>query len=139
MVVLKTKAQVSMEYLAIFTIAFMMTIPLVIIYIAQTQNIRADVTNAEAQKIASEIIDGVEEVYYMGAPSQKTLRLDFPEGIKEVHVERNALVFEVVTAELDYNITKDTNANMTGSIGRFSGLHIITFTAQEDEVLISDK
>ena len=63
---LKRKAQISMEYLIIFAVAFSMTIPLVIIYARQTGNIQADVTQAQMYKVASKISDYAEQVYYMG-------------------------------------------------------------------------
>ena len=45
------KAQVSMEYLMVFSIAIMMTMPLIIIYSTQTANMQADITEYSRDKL----------------------------------------------------------------------------------------
>jgi len=135
----RRKAQVSMEYLAIFSIAFMMTIPLIIIYAVQTQNAQADITNAEIYRSASKIMDSAEEVYFMGDPAQKTLDVSFPKGITEVLIYENSIIFNITSGELQYELAIDTIANLTGSIRSHDGPHIITFTSVNNQVVINDK
>jgi hypothetical protein len=135
------KAQSSMEYLIIFGIAIVMTMPLVIIYTTQTDNIRADITNAEVEKISSKIMDYAESVYYIGEPARKTLEVQFPAGITSVEIENDTITFNITTHELSYSAIKDTTSGaiLTGTIKPFSGLHIITFIAEGNTVIISDK
>ncbi|HYD03047.1 MAG TPA: hypothetical protein VEC16_01995 [Alphaproteobacteria bacterium] len=132
------KAQVSMEYLIIFTVAFTMTLPLIAIYANQTNNIQADVTNAQLYKVATKISDYSEQVYYMGEPSQRTLQINFPDGINSVTVNGTNIIFNVTTNQLTYLVVKETNANLTGSIQNFPGQHIITFKAEGNMVNITD-
>ncbi len=73
-----------MEYLVIFSITFVLIIPLIIIFVAQTQNMQEDITNAQLDKISSEIHDAALEVLFMGPPSQKTIRVSFPAGIQSI-------------------------------------------------------
>ncbi len=134
-----SKAQVSMEYLIIFGIAFAMTLPLIIIYSQQTNNIQADLTQMQTYKAASKIADYSEQVYYMGAPSQRTLTIHFPPGVESVTLDNNQIIFNITTADLSYQIIKETTANVTGSIRPFEGQHILVFTAQINSVLIVDK
>lgn len=134
-----TKAQVSIEYLIIFGIAFMMTFPLIIIYAKQTTNIQADVTNAQIFRVSSKISDYAEEVYYAGEPSQRTLIISFPEGITSVTLNNTLIIFNVTTADLNYVVVKETSANLTGSIRSFSGQHVIAFKAEKNYVNITDK
>jgi hypothetical protein len=136
---LSLKAQVSMEYLIIFGIAFAMTLPLIIIYAQQTGNIQADVTQMQMYKVASKISDYAEQVYYMGAPSQRTLNINFPAGVKSVTLQDHLITFNVTTTDLSYQVVKETTANVTGSIRSFEGQHILTFVAQTNSVLITDK
>jgi hypothetical protein len=133
------KAQVSMEYLIIFGIAFALTLPLIIIYAQQTSNIQADVTQMQIYKAASKISDYAEQVYYMGPPSQRTLNINFPTGVRSVTVEGHLIIFNVTTSDLSYQVVKETTANLTGNIRNFEGQHILTFVAQTDSVLITDK
>jgi hypothetical protein len=134
-----TKAQVSIEYLIIFGIAFMMTFPLIIIYAKQITNIQADVTNAQIFRVSSKISDYAEEVYYAGEPSQRTLIISFPEGITSVTLNNTLIIFNVTTADLNYVVVKETSANLTGSIRSFSGQHVIAFKAEKNYVNITDK
>lgn len=134
-----SKAQVSMEYLIIFGIAFAMTLPLIIIYAQQTNNIQADLTQMQIYKAASKIADYSEQVYYMGAPSQRTLYINFPTGVRSVTLDNHLIIFNVTTSDLSYQVIKETTANVTGEIRPFEGQHVIVFTAQTNSVLITDK
>jgi hypothetical protein len=127
-----------MEYLIIFGIAFAMTLPLIVIYAKQTGNMRADVTQIQIYKTASKISDYAEQVYYMGEPSQRTLYIDFPEGINSVTVNGNIITFNVTTTDLTYSVVKETAANLTGTIEHFEGQHRIVFRAEANSVNITD-
>lgn len=133
------KAQVSMEYLAIFAVATLISIPLVVIYAQQTNNLQADLTSSEIVKISQEIVDAAEEVYYMGEPAQKTVEVNFPKGVKQVIVDEKEITFVVETSDLDFNRSLDTAANLTGSIRAFPGLHIVELKATATQVQITDK
>jgi uncharacterized protein (UPF0333 family) len=136
---IRNKAQVAMEYLIIFSIAFAMTLPLIIIYATQTKNIQADVTHTQIYKTASRISDYAEQVYYMGEPSQRTLTINFPQGITNVILNGTLIIFSVTTADRTYDVVKETTANVTGEIRNFEGQHIITFKAESNFVNITDK
>jgi uncharacterized protein (UPF0333 family) len=134
----RSKGQVSMEYLIIFAIAFAMTLPLIIIYSKQTGNMQADVAQIQIYKTASKISDYAEQVYYMGEPSQRTLYIDFPQGVNSVTINGNLIIFNVTTTDLTYDVVKETSANLTGTIKSFEGQHRIVFKAESNLVNISD-
>jgi len=135
---LNSKAQISMEYLIIFGIAFAMTLPLIIIYAKQTGNIQADVTNAQIYKTASKISDYAEQVYYMGEPSQRTLEIRFPAGINSVTLNGSLIIFNVTTTDMTYEVVKETTANLTGTIRSFEGIHVLVIKAESNYVRIID-
>jgi len=139
LITLGSKAQVSMEYLIIFGIAFAMTLPLILIYVKQTGNIQADVTQMQVYKAASKISDYAEQVYYMGEPSQRTLNINFPAGITSVQLNGTLIIFNITTTDLSYQVVKETAANLSGSIRSFEGEHILIFVAQTNVVRITDK
>jgi len=128
-----------MEYLIIFSIAFAMTLPLIVIYIQQTGNIQADVTHAQVYKVANKISDYAEQVYYMGEPSQRTLEITFPEGINSVSLENRTITFNITTADLTYDVAISTDANVVGEIRPFEGIHVLVFKAEFGIVNITDK
>lgn len=136
---LARKGQISMEYLAVFTIMILLVLPLTIIFITQTDNVRTDITAAEVQKISSKLIDYAEEVYFMGEPAQKTLQVYFPQGINVVSVEGQTIIFNVSRNEKSYLITRDSVATMNGSIRPFSGYHVIVFKSENETVYITDR
>jgi len=128
-----------MEYLIIFAIAFAMTLPLIIIYAKQTGNIQADVANAQMHKVTSKISNYAEQVYYMGEPSQRTLEITFPNGINSIILQDNLIIFNVTTTDLNYMVMEETDANVTGSIRPFEGIHTLIFKAESNRVVITDK
>ena len=127
-----------MEYLIIFSVAFMMTLPLLIIYAKQTGNVQADVTQSQMYTVSNRIRDYAEQVYYMGEPSERTLIIDFPRGINSVTLNGTTITFHITTTNLNYDVVEETSANLTGSIRSFPGEHVISFTAQDNDVLIID-
>jgi uncharacterized protein (UPF0333 family) len=135
----KKGGQVSIEYLAIFGVAALMLIPLIILFASQTGTIEADISYAQAENALSRIVDSAEEIYFQGPPAQKTLRVQFPKGIQEVVVESNAVVFKIKTVDGEFEVRRDTRANLEGTLKTFPGNHFIVFQSFEDSVYIEDR
>lgn len=133
------KGQVSLEYLVIFSISFVLIIPLIIIFVTQTQNMQEDITNAQLDKLSSEIHDAALEVYFMGPPAQKTIRVSFPAGIQAIELESYGMVFHMQVTELEYEFIKETDVNLTGTLKTFEGTHIIIVRSEGTHVDIQDK
>lgn len=136
---MKNKAQVSIEYLAIFSFAVLLTIPLILIFSLQTKNIQTDVTNAQTYRIISKISDSAEEIYFQGVPAKKTIRISFPEGITSIKINTSYIEATFNDGTNEISVTKDSSAVLKGSLRTFPGEHIISFTAEEDGVLLEDK
>ena len=135
----KKRGQVSIEYLAIFSISALMIIPLVIIFATQTSTIEADISYAQMENAMSRIIDSAEEIYFQGPPAKKTLRVQFPKGIKEISFEEKAIIVTMETIDGNFEIRRETAANIEGQIKTFPGSHILQFESFEDIVYIQDK
>src|SRR4030043_750560 len=89
------RAQISLEFLIVVGFALLMTFPLVIIFYQQSNNINTEVTSSQADKVASEIRDAADEVYYLGSPSKKTITVFLPENVKGVRISGNTIVFDI--------------------------------------------
>ena len=124
-----SRAQVAMEYLMIFAFAFFLTIPLIIVYTVQSSQLENDVVNAQLNKLSTEIIDSAEEVYFLGAPSQKTIYVTYPKGIQATYINNTILDFEVAADGRIYNFTMESRVPLNGTLGSFEGLHVITLRA----------
>lgn len=122
----------------IFSMTFFMSLLLLILFTTQTNNVRVDLANAQMNKAASEIVDAAREVYFMGEPAQKTIRVSFPEGVQQVIIANNSVAFYIQTSENQYQIVKDTEVNLTGSIQIFEGVHTIVVRAQGGTVVVQD-
>lgn len=132
------RAQVAMEYMIIFSMTFFMSLILIILFANQTNNIRTDLANAQMDKVGSEILDAVRQVYFMGEPAQKTIRVTFPAGIESIIVDDSFLIFTIRTTDVSYDIVKEAMINMTGSIKTYEGVHNIVVKSQGGLVVISD-
>ena len=76
------KSQVSVEYMLIMGFTVLMTLPLLLIYYTYSSESGDTVATSQALQIARRIVDASESVYYLGKPSQTTLKLNFPDNIK---------------------------------------------------------
>lgn len=128
----KKSGQVAIEYMTIFGFAFLLLIPLVILFVTQTNQIDAEIFGAQGYKSVSEIIDSAEEMYFMGAPSKKTIRVYFPKHIETAEIRDNAIFF-------DGEIIGDTTITIIGTLKPESGLHTILIEATDTAVVITDK
>jgi uncharacterized protein (UPF0333 family) len=134
------KAQVAMEYLIILGFAFLLTAPLLIIFYTQSNSINDDVTASQSAKAAAEIIDAADQVYYYGAPSQKTISLYFPQNIKEITCSGKALVMKISAKGGTSEIVSWSAGNISAPppgpaetcLKTYSGNHNIVIRAWED-------
>src|SRR3989344_4069395 len=89
------KSQVSVEYMLIMGFAALMTIPLVMIYYTYSSDSSDSVAASQAMQIARKIVDSSESVYYLGKPSQTTLKLNFPDKIHSTNLSSREVVFRM--------------------------------------------
>lgn len=128
-----------MEYLIVFSMAFLMTIPLIILFSVQTNNMKSDISNAQLSKLTSKIMDASEEVYYLGPPSKKVLEISFPNKIKNITIEPHALSIYVWRDKSVYSFYEDTLLNLTGSLRNSPGTRTVSVIATNSGVEISDE
>lgn len=130
------KGQVSMEFLLIMGFAFLLIIPVIILFLTQVSDINEDVTAAQLQKLGNELIDSIDNVYYLGAPTKKTIEIYVPDFIESIEFIGNQIWFNVSTGNVAYSIIKVAAANITGSLNTNYGMHVITITAEANSVRV---
>jgi uncharacterized protein (UPF0333 family) len=135
---MKRWGQVSLEYLMITAFAFLFTIPLLGLFYTQSQRMQQDVTTTQVDRVASELADAADEVYYLGEPSKKTLKLYMPRNVEDIQLGDQKLVFKVRREGYTTDVVKDTAANLTGSVETFEGIHVITVQAEDDGVTFTE-
>ena len=131
------KSQVSVEYMLIMGFATLMIIPLLLIYYTYSSDTSDSVATSQAMQIARKIVDSSESVYYIGKPSQTTLKLNFPDGIYSTNLSSKEVVFKIKTKNGITDIVQVSSVNMSGSLPTTQGIHIITVKAEDGYVQIT--
>lgn len=131
------KSQISVEYMLIMGFAALMTIPLLLIYYSYTADSSDLVATSQALQIARKIVDTSETVYYIGKPSQTTLKLSFPDKISSTNLSNYEVVFKIKTRSGITDIVQVSSVNITGNLPKSQGLHIVTVKANDGYVLVT--
>lgn len=131
------KSQVSVEYLFIMGFAVMMTIPLLLIYYTYSTESGESVAQNQALQIARKIVDASESVYYLGKPSQTTLKLNFPDKIQSINVSNKEVVFRIKTKDGTADLVQISSVNINGTLPSTQGIHIITVKAEDGYVMLT--
>ena len=131
------KSQVSVEYMLVMGFAALMTLPLLLIYYTYSSDSSESVAASQALQVARRIVDASESVYYLGSPSQTTLKLAFPDRIYSTNMSSKELVFKIKTRNGLTDIVQVSAVNMSGSLPTSQGIHVITITAQDNYVQIT--
>ncbi|MBI2653448.1 hypothetical protein HYX02_01420 [Candidatus Woesearchaeota archaeon] len=131
------KSQVSVEYMLIMGFAALMTIPLLLIYYTYSSESSESVAASQSLQIARRIVDASESVYYLGKPSQTTLKLNFPDKIQSTNLSSREVVIKLKTKNGVTDIVQVSSVNMSGSLPTTQGIHIITLKAEDGYVQIT--
>ena len=130
-------AQVSVEYMFMMGFATLITIPLLLIYYSYTSDSRYLVATGQAMQIARSVADSSESVYYLGKPSQTTLKLNFPGDIHSTNLSNREVLLRIKTQSGVNDVFQVSSVNMSGSLPTTQGIHIITIKAQDGYVQIT--
>ena len=131
------KSQVSVEYMLVMGFATLMTLPLLLIYYTYYSDSSDSVATSQALQIARKIVDSSESVYYLGKPSQTTLKLNFPDKIASTSLESREVVFKIKTKNGVTDIVQVSAVNITGSLPTTQGIHIVTIKADDGYVIVT--
>mgnify|MGYP001593684213 FL=1 len=134
---MQLKSQVSVEYMLVMGFAALLTIPLLLIYHTYSADSTDAVSTGQALQISRKIIDASESVYYLGKPSQTTLKLNFPEGIQSTTVSSKEIAFKIRTQAGVTEVVQVSSVNISGTLPASAGIHVITIKAEEGYVKIT--
>ena len=135
-----SRGQISVEYMVIIGFVTVITIPLIIIYYNFIQESNDEITSAQISQIAKKIVDASESVYYIGEPSQTTLRVNVPDGVVSANLSSGKeVVFRIRSGTGEADIVQTTSVNISGSLPTKKGTYAITIKAMPDYVNASYK
>ena len=133
----KRRGQVSIEFMVVVGFMLLVLTPLIIAYYQNTQSSSNTIQSEQLDKVAREITDTAETVYYLGEPSKITIQAYIPHGVKRVTISNNEIVFKVIRGAKTADIVSVSKVNITGSIGTSEGIHNIVLEAKEGYVEIN--
>ena len=117
--------------------ATLMTLPLLLIYYTSISDSNESVATSQALQVARRIVDASESVYYLGSPSQTTVKLNFPDRIYTTNLSNYELIFKIKTKNGITDIVQVSAVNLSGSLPTSQGIHVITVSAQNGYVQIT--
>lgn len=133
----KTKAQLSMEYMTIMGFVILITIPLTLIYYHYSNTTADEISMNQLMQITRKIADSADSVYYLGKPSETTIKVFMPHGVQSVNITHNEISFTIMTVSGLSDIVASTNVNVSGTIPISRGIHFINLKAEDYYVNIS--
>ena len=131
------KSQVSVEYMLIMGFATIMTVPLLLIYYTYSSDSTDSVAISQSMQVARKIVDSSESVYYLGKPSQTTLKVNFPDRIQSTNLSNKEVVFKIKTQNGVNDIVQISSVNMSGTLPTTQGIHVLTIKADDGFVQIT--
>ncbi|MBI2108443.1 hypothetical protein HYT54_04920 [Candidatus Woesearchaeota archaeon] len=131
------RSQAGIEYLMIIGFVTLITIPLIIIYFTSVQDTGDEINSRQALNIARKIADASESVYFLGEPSQTTIKAYIPPNVHNATLNGREVMYVVRTRYGLSELVQISSVNMTGSLPINQGIHSIALKAQSNGVTIS--
>ena len=133
------KSQISVEYLMVMGFVVLLTVPLIIIYYNFTSDSSYEIITSQVFQIATKIVDAAESVYFLGSPSQTTIKVYIPAQIAGASLDNKEVLFNITTRSGNSEIVQVSSVDLTGELPITQGLHTITLKARGTDVKISYK
>lgn len=125
------KGQVSFEFLMIVSFAFLLIMPIMIIFMTQANDLNNDVTGAQVNKLAEELQETVNEVYYLGSDTTRTLEIYIPKFVDSASFVNETIRFNITHDARSYLIVKTVDTSVSGSLNTNPGVHRIRISATD--------
>ena len=133
------KGQISVEYLLVIGFVAIITVPLIILYYKFTTDASDEIITSQINQIARKIVDSAESVYFLGNPSQTTIKVYMPNKIIGASLDNKEVVFNVTTRAGISEIVQVSSVDLTGELPITPGIYSIILKARESDVEISYK
>ena len=123
-----------MEYMLVAGFVLLLTIPLVLVFVQQTNSFNDEVSLTQSEKAVRKVIDVANTVYYLGPPSKRTITIYVPQQINTFTIQNDSIEVDISGGYL-FSLSSDSELN--GTINNFEGLHTIIVEAKQNFVQIT--
>ena len=131
------KAQISIEYMSIVGITTIIVIFLLWVSIYYSNEVEDTIKLNQLDSIGKDIVDNAESVYYFGQPSKVTLNVLIPDGVTQINLTSDELLFKVRTKSGITDMFYPSSVALQGYISSSYGYHDIVIEAKEGYVWIN--
>jgi len=132
------KAQVAMEYIIVVGFVIAISIPTILIFYDYSKKSQYSVILTQADNAAEKIAEAVDMMSYYDEPSKIKIEVMFPKNVRLVNISHNEIYLRVGTYSGVSDVTKFVQTNVTGTLGTWPGIHIVTIESKGSYVLVSD-
>ncbi len=129
------KAQVSLEYLIILSIAFLILIPAVLYANSMLLSSKKELRNKLGESLVERLAENADWVYSLGPPSRVKINVYVPELVEYINISDYKILLKF--KDSSEPIFKITKANVTGYLPREEGYYHILISAEQNCVNIS--
>jgi len=128
------KAQTSVEYLLIISVALLILIP--VIYYANKMLIAYEDDNkiSSAKNTVRKLGESVDWVFSQGSPAKLTVEIYIPKGVEGLTLNNKTINFQIKRTSGISDVYYETIADLTGTLPTNRGYYYVAITAYEDSV-----
>lgn len=134
---LSTKAQMALEYMAVVGFTTITIIILIAISFTYSKDVDDQIVLNQAERIVKNIVNNAESVYYFGEPSKVKLTVYFPQKIENIIITNNEINFVVRTKNGLTDVFKESAVNISGNLPTSYGYHDVIIEAKGNYVWIN--
>lgn len=134
---MQKRGQISTEYLIVVSFVLFVVLSALGVALFYSSQIKDILKFHQLDSFANKVTSLAESVFYAGAPSRTTTTGYLPEGVTNIQIEDNFIVFTIETSSGTSITSYRSNVNLTGSIGTNAGVHKIYLNATDTHVVIS--
>jgi hypothetical protein len=131
------KSQAGIEYLIVIGFVTFVVITILMMSYFYSGSIKDSMISSQIEDFAKKVISSSESVFYSGEPSRTTITCYLPDGVQDINVTGNNIVFTFYTSSGINKIAFSSNVPLVGSISSSPGLKRLKLEANQDEVNIS--
>ncbi len=133
----KSFGQVSVEYLIIMGFVAVISVPLILFYFKYTSDSTFEIASSQIYNVARKIADSAESVYFLGSPSQKTIKVYIPSHVTGASLDNREVLFNISTGTVTSQIIQVSSVDLIGELPITQGSYLITLKARDANVEIS--
>jgi len=131
------RGQTGIEYVIIMGFVTFAVMSVLVLAYFYSDNIKDQIKLNQVESFAAQLINSAESVYFAGEPSETTVSLYLPEGVKSIEIISNNLIITTSTSSGENKRAFTSRVPLEGAISQGEGMKKLVIKAEVDHVSIS--